>query len=142
LEAKRVFWLLRGKHGIPDLGRSFTVEPQSIQGELIFVDTAEQFYASDRDRGRFEVLEAKHRPRSRLDAAVILFDHPSSASRKTTVPDGPSYSHQSPKREDTHSALVERLLPSDSLSAFLGQRTSKGESIRYSSVLDLNSSFW
>jgi hypothetical protein len=36
----------------------------------------------------------------------------------------------------------ERLLPSDSLSAFLGQRTSKGESIRYWSVLDLNSFFW
>jgi hypothetical protein len=47
-----------------------------------------------------------------------------------------------PKREDTHYALVERLLPSDSLPAFLGQRTSKGESIRYWSVLDLNSFFW
>src|ERR1700733_10253662 len=46
-----------------------------------------------------------------------------------------------PKREDTHYALVEWLLPSDSISAFLGQRTSKGESIRYWSVLDLNSFF-
>src|ERR1700709_680203 len=73
-EGKRVFWLLRGKHGLPDRGRSLTFEPQSIQGELIFVDTAEQFYASDRDRGRFEVLEAQHRPGSRLDAAVILLD--------------------------------------------------------------------
>ena len=41
------FWLLRGKHGIPDRGRSLTFEPHSIHGELIFVDTAEQFYASD-----------------------------------------------------------------------------------------------
>jgi hypothetical protein len=48
-----VFCLLRGKHGIPDRGRSFAFDPQSIQGELIFVDTAEQFYASDRDSGRF-----------------------------------------------------------------------------------------
>ena len=71
---KRGFWLLRGKHGIPDRGRSLPFEPQSLQGELIFVDTAEQFYASDRDSGRFEVLEAKHRPGSRLDAAVILLD--------------------------------------------------------------------
>jgi hypothetical protein len=47
-----------------------------------------------------------------------------------------------PKREDTHYALVERLLPSDSLSAFVDRRTSKGESIRYWSVLDLNSFFW
>jgi hypothetical protein len=39
---------LRGKRGIPDRRRSLTFEPQSIQGELIFVDTAEQFYASDR----------------------------------------------------------------------------------------------
>jgi hypothetical protein len=69
-----VFWLLRGKHGIPDRGRSLIFEPQLIQGELIFVDTAEQFYPSDRDSGRFEVLEAKHRPGSRLDAAVILLD--------------------------------------------------------------------
>jgi hypothetical protein len=69
---KRVFGLLRGKHGIPDCGHSLTFERQSIQGELIFVDTVEQFYASDRDSGRFEVLEAKHRPGSRLDAAVIL----------------------------------------------------------------------
>jgi hypothetical protein len=68
------FGLLRGKHGIPDRGRSLTLDPQSIQGELIFVDTAEQFYASDRDSGRFEVLKAKHRPGSRLDAAVILLD--------------------------------------------------------------------
>jgi transcriptional regulator with GAF, ATPase, and Fis domain len=57
---KRGFCLLRGKHGIPDRGRSLTFDLQSIQGELIFVDTAEQFYASDRDSGRFEVLEAKH----------------------------------------------------------------------------------
>ena len=69
-----VFWLLRGKHGIPDRGRSLTFEPQSIQGELLFVDTAEQFYPSDRDSGRLEVLEAKHRPGSRLDTAVILLD--------------------------------------------------------------------
>ena len=66
--------LLRGKHGIPDRGRSLSFESQSTQGELTFVDTAEQFYASDRDSGRFEVLEAKHRPGSRLDAAVILLD--------------------------------------------------------------------
>jgi hypothetical protein len=46
---KRVFWLLRGEHGIRDRGRSLTFDLQSIQGELIFVDTAEQFYASDRD---------------------------------------------------------------------------------------------
>ena len=73
-EVKRGFVLLCGKHDIPDRGRSLTFEPQSIQGELILVDTAEQFYASDRDSGRFEVLEAKHRPGSRLDAAVILLD--------------------------------------------------------------------
>jgi hypothetical protein len=29
-EVKRVFWLLRGKHGIPDRRRSPTFEPQSI----------------------------------------------------------------------------------------------------------------
>ena len=69
-----VFVLLRGKHGIPDRGRSLTIGPQSIQGELIFVDTAEQFYSSDRVRGRFEVLKARHRPGSRPDAAVILLD--------------------------------------------------------------------
>ena len=74
VRVKRGFWLLRGKHGIPDRGRSLTFEPQSLQGELIFVDPAEQFYASDRDRGRFEVLEAKHGPGSRLDAAVILLN--------------------------------------------------------------------
>jgi len=51
-----------------------TFEPQSIQGELIFVDTAEQFYASDRDSGRFEGLEAKHGTSSGFDAAVILLD--------------------------------------------------------------------
>jgi hypothetical protein len=51
---KGLFWLLRGKHGIPDRGRSLTFEPQSIQGELIFVETAEQFYPGDRGRGRFE----------------------------------------------------------------------------------------
>jgi hypothetical protein len=34
-----VFGLLRGKHGIPDRGRSLTFELQSIQGKLIFVDT-------------------------------------------------------------------------------------------------------
>ena len=71
---KGVFWLLGGKHGIPDRGRSLTFEPQSIQSELIFVDTAEQFYSSDRDRGRFEVLKARHRPGSQPDAAVILLD--------------------------------------------------------------------
>jgi hypothetical protein len=71
---KRGFCLLGGKHGIPDRGRSLTFDLQSIQGKLIFVDTAEQFYASDRDSGRFEVLEAKHRPGSRFDAAVILLD--------------------------------------------------------------------
>jgi hypothetical protein len=54
---RRGFCLLRGKHGIPDLGHSVTFEPQLIQGELIFVDTAEQFYASNRDSGRFEVLK-------------------------------------------------------------------------------------
>ena len=69
-----VFCLSRGKHGIPDRGRSLTFDLQSVQGELIFVDTTEQFYASDRDSGRFEVLEAEHRPGSRLDAAVILLD--------------------------------------------------------------------
>jgi hypothetical protein len=41
--------LLRGKHGIPDRGRSLTSDLRSIQGELIFVDSAEQFYAIDRD---------------------------------------------------------------------------------------------
>jgi hypothetical protein len=30
------FWLLRGKHGIPDCGRSLTFELQAIQDELIF----------------------------------------------------------------------------------------------------------
>jgi len=72
LEVKWFFWLLRGKPGIPDRERSLTFDLRSIQGELIFVNTAEQFCASDRDSGRFEVLEAKHRPGSRLDAAVIL----------------------------------------------------------------------
>jgi hypothetical protein len=61
-EVKGVFGLLRGKHGIPDRGRSLTFEPQAIQGELIFVDAAGQFYARDRDSGRCEVPEAKHRP--------------------------------------------------------------------------------
>jgi hypothetical protein len=65
-EVNGVFGLLRGKHGIPDRGRSLAFEPQSIQGELIFVDTAEQFYISDGDSGGFEVLEAKHRPASSL----------------------------------------------------------------------------
>ena len=55
-----ILWLLRGKHGIPDHGRSLIIEPRSIQDELIFVDTAEQYYVSDRDRGRLEVREAKH----------------------------------------------------------------------------------
>jgi hypothetical protein len=41
---KGIFGILRGKHGIPDRGRSLIFEPQLIQGELIFVDTAEQFY--------------------------------------------------------------------------------------------------
>jgi hypothetical protein len=49
-EVKLVFGLLHGKYGLPDRGRSLTFEQQSIQGELIFVDTAEQFY-------RFEVLD-------------------------------------------------------------------------------------
>jgi hypothetical protein len=74
LGGEGVFWLLRGAHGIPDCGRSLTFDVESIQGELIFVDMAEQFYASDGDSGRFAVLEAKHRPGSRLDAAVILLD--------------------------------------------------------------------
>jgi hypothetical protein len=46
-------------------------EPQSIQNELIFVDTAEQFYANDRDNDRFEVFEAKYRPGSRLGSCSI-----------------------------------------------------------------------
>ena len=71
---KGLFWLLRDKQGIPDRGRSLTFEPQSIQGELIFVETAEQFYPGDRGRGRFEALVACHRPGSRPDAAVILLD--------------------------------------------------------------------
>jgi hypothetical protein len=48
---KQGFWFLRGKHGIPDRGRSLTFELQSIRGELLFVDTSEQFYAGDRDSG-------------------------------------------------------------------------------------------
>ena len=59
---KGLFWLLRDKQGIPDRGRSLTFEPQSIQGELILVETAEQFDPGDRDSGRFEVLEARHGP--------------------------------------------------------------------------------
>jgi hypothetical protein len=38
-----------------------------------FVDTSEQFYASDYD-GRFEVLEAKHRAGSEFDTTMVLFD--------------------------------------------------------------------
>jgi hypothetical protein len=41
---------------------------------LIFVNTVEEFHASDRDSGRLEVLETEHRSGSGLDAAVILLD--------------------------------------------------------------------
>jgi hypothetical protein len=42
------FWLLRGKHGTPARWRNVPFDLRSIQGELIFVDTAEQFYAPGR----------------------------------------------------------------------------------------------
>jgi hypothetical protein len=51
------FWLLHGRHGVPDRGRSLTCEPRSIQSELIFVDTAEQFYISDRDSADLKFLK-------------------------------------------------------------------------------------
>jgi len=38
------------------------------------VDTSEQFYASDCDGGRFEVLEAKHRSGSGFGTTMILLD--------------------------------------------------------------------
>ena len=56
------FWQLSHQHCSPDRVRSLAFEPQLTQGELILVDTTEQFDASDRDGGRCEVLEAKHGP--------------------------------------------------------------------------------
>jgi hypothetical protein len=41
---------------------------------LSFVDTSEQFYASDCDGGRFEVLEAMHRSDSGFDTTMVLLD--------------------------------------------------------------------
>jgi hypothetical protein len=74
IAVKRRFWQLSHQHCIPDRGRSLAFEPQLTQGELILVDTTEQFDASDRDGGRCEVLEAEHGPGSALDAPVILFN--------------------------------------------------------------------
>ena len=45
--------------------------------ELSLVDAPKQFYTSDRDSGRFEVLEAEHRPGSALDATMVLLTHQS-----------------------------------------------------------------
>jgi hypothetical protein len=52
LGGEGVFWFLRGEHGIPDRGRDLPFHLQSIQGELIFVDTAEQFKISRRSCSR------------------------------------------------------------------------------------------
>ena len=65
---------LGSKHRIPDRGRGLVFEAQPTQGELVLVDTTEQFDAGDGGGGGLEALEAKHVSCSALNSAMVLFD--------------------------------------------------------------------
>src|SRR5271155_1045011 len=71
---ERFAWPLCSEYCIPDRLRSLAIESQPVQRELSFVDASEQFYASDCDGGRFEVLEAKHRSGSGFDTTMVPLD--------------------------------------------------------------------
>jgi len=49
-------------------------EVERTERELPFVNTTKQFHSGDRNCRAGEVLEPKHRARSLLDAAMILFN--------------------------------------------------------------------